>query len=495
MTLRIYNTLTRKKEEFQPLKKGKVGMYVCGVTVYDFSHIGHARAAVVFDVIFRYLKYKGYEVTYVRNYTDVDDKIINKANDEGVDAKTVAERYIKEYDRDMEALKVETPTFTPRATEHIPDMIRLIEKLMENGYAYEIEGDVFYAVGKFKSYGKLSGKDIEQLQSGARVEVDDRKKDPLDFALWKASKPGEPAWENPWGKGRPGWHIECSAMSQRFLDETFDIHGGGADLIFPHHENEIAQSEGATGKPFVRYWIHNGFVNINQEKMSKSLDNFFTIREILERYHPEATRAFLLSHHYRSPVDFSDQSLSEAQVSLDRLYSLLKDFKDMEKESRLEDTKKTGETSASLEKEMYDQIRSLPGQFENAMDDDFNTASALGVLHRVTRDLNRMLGEVKKGDKAMLSNALCEEAVKTFTAMGGILGILTCDPVDYFKQKQEEVMKSIAISEEEILKLIEERRTAREQKDWKRADQIRGELLSQGILLKDTPQGTNWEVK
>ncbi|MBW2183953.1 MAG: cysteine--tRNA ligase [Deltaproteobacteria bacterium] len=495
MPLRIYNTLARKKEEFQPLKKGKVGMYVCGVTVYDFSHIGHARAAVVFDVIFRYLKYKGYEVTYVRNYTDVDDKIINKANDEGVNAKTVAERYIKEYDRDMEALKVETPTFTPRATEHIPDMIRLIEKLMENGYAYEIEGDVFYKVGKFKSYGKLSGKDIEQLQSGARVEVDDRKRDPLDFALWKASKPGEPAWENPWGKGRPGWHIECSAMSQRFLDETFDIHGGGADLIFPHHENEIAQSEGATGKPFVRYWIHNGFVNINQEKMSKSLGNIFTIREILEHYHPEAIRVFLLSHHYRSPVDFSDQGLSEAQVSLDRLYSLLKDFKDMEKERRLEDTKKPDEPSGPFEKEMYKQIRALPELFEKAMDDDFNTASALGALHRVTRDLNRMLGEVKKGGKGILSKAICEEGLKTFTTMGGILGILTCDSVDYFKQKQEEVMKSIAISEEEILRLIEERRIAREQKDWKRADQIREELLSQGILLKDTPQGTNWKVK
>jgi len=390
---------------------------------------------------------------------------------------------------------VETPTFTPRATEHIPDMIRLIEKLMENGYAYEIEGDVFYAVGKFKSYGKLSGKDIEQLQSGARVEVDDRKKDPLDFALWKASKPGEPAWENPWGKGRPGWHIECSAMSQRFLDETFDIHGGGADLIFPHHENEIAQSEGATGKPFVRYWIHNGFVNINQEKMSKSLGNIFTIREILEHYHPEAIRLFLFSHHYRSPVDFSDQSLSEAQVSLDRLYSLLKDFKDMEKERRLEDTKKPDEPSGPFEKEMYKQIRALPELFEKAMDDDFNTASALGVLHRVTRDLNRMLGEVKKDGKGILSKDICEEGLKTFTTMGGILGIFTCDPVDYFKQKQKEVMESIAISEEEILKLIEERRTARDQKDWKRADQIREELLSQGILLKDNPQGTNWEVK
>jgi cysteinyl-tRNA synthetase len=487
MSLQIYNTLTSKKEPFHPLKEGKVKMYVCGVTAYDFSHIGHARAAVVFDVIFRYLKYKGYEVTYVRNYTDVDDKIINKAKDEGVDTKTIAERYIQEYDRDMEALKVEKPTFTPRATEHIPEMIRLIERLIENGYGYEIQGNVFYQVNEFKPYGKLSGKDIEQLQSGARVEVDDRKKNPLDFALWKAGKPGEPVWDNPWGKGRPGWHIECSAMSQHFLGETFDIHGGGADLIFPHHENEIAQSEGATGKPFVRYWIHNGFVNINQEKMSKSLGNIFTIREIMEHYHPEVIRVFLLAHHYRSPVDFSDQSLNEAQMSLARLYSLLKDFKNMGSENAPSPT--------PFEKGIYSQIRSLPELFEKAMDDDFNTASALGVLHRVTRDLNRVLDEVKKGDEGILSKVLCEEALKTFTTMGDILGILACDPVDYFKKKQKEVLKQIAISEEEILTRIEERKVAREKKDWKRADQIREELLNQGILLKDSPRGTTWEVE
>ena len=487
MSLRIYNTLTRRKEPFHPMKEGKVGMYVCGVTAYDFSHIGHARAAVVFDVIFRYLKHKDFEVIYVRNYTDVDDKIINKAQKEGVESKAIAERYIREYDHDMEALKVEMPTFTPRATESIPEMIKLIEKLIANGYGYEVQGDVFFEVGKFKSYGKLSGKDIEQLQSGARVEIDDRKKAPLDFALWKAGKPGEPTWDCPWGKGRPGWHIECSAMSQHFLGETFDIHGGGADLIFPHHENEIAQSEGATGKPFVRYWIHNGFVNIDQEKMSKSLGNIFTIREILERYHPEAIRLFLLSHHYRSPVDFSDQSLKEAQLSLDRLYSLLKDFKDMKSEEI--------HSSTPLEEEMGKQIRALPELFEKEMDDDFNTASALGVLHRVTRSLNKMFGEVKKDGKEKLPSALCEEALKNFTAMGNILGILTCDPVDYFGQKQEEGMKRITLSEEEILKRIEERDVAREKKNWKRADQIREELFNQGIVLEDTPQGTTWKVK
>ncbi len=487
MSLKIYNTLTGQKEPFHPLKEGKVGMYVCGVTVYDFSHIGHARAAVVFDVIFRYLKYKGFEVAYVRNYTDVDDKIINKAQKEGVDTKTIAERYIKVYDHDMKALNVEEPTFTPRATEHIPGMIKMIERLIENGYGYEIEGDVYFEVGKFKPYGKLSGKDTEQLQSGARVEVDERKKDPLDFALWKASKPGEPTWDCPWGKGRPGWHIECSAMSQHFLGETFDIHGGGADLIFPHHENEIAQAEGATGKPFVTYWRHNGFVDINQEKMSKSLGNIFTIREILENYHPEVVRLFLLSHHYRSPVDFSDQSLKEAQTSLDRLYALLKDFKDLRGG--------IDQSSSRFEEEVRGQIGALQEMFEKEMDDDFNTASALGVLHRVTRNLNKVLGEVKKDGKNKLSSTLVEEAVKTFITAGNVLGLFMVDPDDYFGQKQEEGMKSVTISEEEILKRIEERRIARVEKDWKKSDQIREELSNQGILLKDTPQGTTWKVR
>ena len=487
MSLTIYNTETRKKEPFQPREEGKVGMYVCGVTVYDFSHIGHARAAIVFDVIFRYLKHKGYAVTYVRNYTDVDDKIINKANKEGVDAKTIAERYITEYDHDMDALNVAKPSFTPRATEHIAGMVSMIERLIENGYGYEIEGDVYYEVKKFKSYGKLSGKNIEDLESGARVEVDDRKRDPLDFALWKSSKPGEPAWDCPWGMGRPGWHIECSVMSQRFLGETFDIHGGGADLIFPHHENEIAQAEGATGNPFVHYWIHNGFVNINQEKMSKSLGNIFTIREILEHYHPEAVRLFLLSHHYRSPVDFSDQNLKEAQTGLDRLYALLKDFKEMQH--------RDVPSSSPEEKTIEDLITSLPEAFKTAMDDDFNTASALGVIHRTTRDLNRLLAEVKKDDKKGLSSSLLEKGLTTFTTVGNVLGILTTDPVDYFKEKQKAGMQDVTLSEEEIRNYIAQRKEARAQKDWKRADQIRDELLNKGIVLEDSPQGTTWKVK
>ncbi|KAF0121035.1 MAG: cysteinyl-tRNA synthetase, partial [bacterium] len=294
MTLRVYNTLTKSKEDFEPLQKGKVGMYACGVTVYDLCHIGHARSTIVFDIIFRYLRHKGYEVTYVRNFTDVDDKIINRAGSEKVSYQEISERYIEEFNKDMQLLGIAPPTIEPKATDHIPDMIKTIEKLIENGYAYRIEDDVFFSVSKFQGYGRLSGRTIEEMHAGARVEIDERKENPMDFALWKASKPGEPSWDSPWGKGRPGWHIECSSMSQKYLGETFDIHGGGKDLIFPHHENEIAQSEGATGKPFVKYWVHNGFVNIDKEKMSKSLGNFFTIKEILERYHPEVIRLFLL---------------------------------------------------------------------------------------------------------------------------------------------------------------------------------------------------------
>jgi len=322
--LRIYNTLSGKKEAFKPLREKKVGMYACGVTVYDLCHIGHARSTVVFDVIFRYLRFLGYEVTYVRNITDVDDKIIKKANEEEVGCEEIAHRYIREFNSDMEALGLEKPTHEPKATEHIRGMIRMTEGLMGKGYAYQADGDVFFSVEKFKGYGKLSKRNLDQMRAGARVEIDEKKRNPLDFALWKTSKPGEPSWDSPWGRGRPGWHIECSVMSQAYLGDTIDIHGGGKDLIFPHHENEITQSEGATGKPLAQFWVHNGFVNINREKMSKSLGNILTIKDILKFYHPEIIRLFLLSHHYRSPVDFSDRNLAEAKMGMDRFYSTLK---------------------------------------------------------------------------------------------------------------------------------------------------------------------------
>ncbi|MEI7671786.1 MAG: cysteine--tRNA ligase, partial [Deltaproteobacteria bacterium] len=324
MTLRIYNTQSRKKEEFHPQAEGKVGIYVCGITAYDFCHVGHARSAVVFDVITRYLRYRGSDVTYVKNFTDVDDKIIDKAGREQKGIAEIAELYIREHDEDMGKLGVVRPTFTPRATEHIDGMIHLVTTLLEKGLAYPMEGDVYYSVERFPGYGKLSGRNIEEMQAGARVDVNDKKRNPFDFALWKASKEGEPWWESPWGRGRPGWHLECSVMSQRYLGDTFDIHGGGEDLIFPHHENEIAQSEGATGKTLARYWVHNGFVRVNNEKMSKSLGNFFTIRDILEQFDPEVLRFFLLQSHYRSPVDFSDAALNEARQGMNRFYSTLK---------------------------------------------------------------------------------------------------------------------------------------------------------------------------
>ncbi len=323
MALRVYNTLSGEKEVFVPLKPGRAGMYVCGVTVYDFCHIGHARANVVFDVIYRYLRYAGYDVTYVRNYTDIDDKIINRANQEGVDYRTISDRYIQAFDEDMERLGLAKPTVEPKATDHIGGIIAIIETLISKGHAYESEGDVYYAVETFPDYLKLSKRNLDEMKAGARVEVGDKKRHPMDFALWKDSKPGEPWWQSPWGKGRPGWHIECSAMSMEFLGATFDFHGGGKDLIFPHHENEIAQSEAANGCQFVRYWLHNGFVNINSEKMSKSLGNFFTIRQVLEKFDPETLRFFILSAHYRSPIDFSDQNLDEARTGLERIYSCL----------------------------------------------------------------------------------------------------------------------------------------------------------------------------
>jgi len=491
MPLRIYNTLTKKKEEFIPLREGKVLMYVCGVTVYDRGHIGHARAAVVFDVIFRFLRHLGYEVTYVRNYTDVDDKIIKRANQEGVSCEKIAERYIREYEEDMQVLGVERPSHEPRATENIPQIIALIQKLLDKGFAYAVDGDVFFSVGKFPPYGKLSGRDLEELQAGARVEVDERKKNPLDFALWKSSKPGEPEWNSPWGKGRPGWHIECSAMSQRFLGESFDIHGGGKDLIFPHHENEIAQSEAATGHPFVRFWVHNGFVNIDQEKMSKSLGNILAIRELLQEHHPEALRLFLLSYHYRSPVDFSFQHLAEAKSNLDGFYAVLLGIEEF-LAGQKGTIPLTPQGLKGTPQEVYEKVSRVREKFLEAMEDDFNTALALGYLHELTRTLNRALGE-KGFRKESAAAGLLREGQNCLRACGKILGLFRETPGSYFAGQRKRYLQAQGLREEEIQDLITQRDVARKAKDWARADEIRSRAASLGILLEDGPQGTIWK--
>jgi cysteinyl-tRNA synthetase len=500
MALRIYNTLTGKKEEFVPLDEKRVGMYVCGVTVYDLCHIGHARSAIVFDAIYRYLKYRGYEVTFVRNFTDVDDKIIKRANEEGVDCKTIAGKYIDEFNIDMGQFGLEKPLVEPRATEHIPEMIQLISTLIEKGYAYQSGGDVFFSVERFKGYGKLSKRDLEEMQAGARVEIDEKKENPLDFALWKASKPREPSWESPWGKGRPGWHIECSVMSQKYLGETFDIHGGGKDLVFPHHENEIAQSEAATGKPFVRYWIHNGFVNINKEKMSKSLGNILTLKEIFKDWHPETIRLFLLSSHYRSPVDFSFDSLSEAKTALDRFYATLKAIQDELKKPvsprppSLPSPSRGEGGSGSVIKDCRQAIESFPTLFVEAMDDDFNTAQALGYFYDLLRHLNSLL-DVSKGHPTEEIVALLRKGLKHLTNTGSIFGLFQKNPETYLDEQRKEGLKRLKLSEEEILKFIDERNAARKEKNWKKADEIRNDLLSEGIVLEDTPTGTIWKIK
>jgi cysteinyl-tRNA synthetase len=499
MTLRIYNTLTGKKEAFSPLHDKKVGMYVCGVTVYDLCHIGHARSAIVFDVIYRYLRYRGFEVTFVRNFTDIDDKIIKRANEEGIDCKAIAEKYIDEFNLDMGKFRLEKPKFEPKATEHISEMIQLISTLREKGYAYQSGGDVFFSVEKFEEYGKLSKRNLEELQAGARVEIDEKKENPLDFALWKASKPGEPFWESPWGKGRPGWHIECSVMSQKYLGETLDIHGGGKDLVFPHHENEIAQSEAATGKPFVRYWIHNGFVNINKEKMSKSLGNILTLKEIFKDWVPEAIRLLLLSSHYRSPVDFSFDGLSEAKSALDRFYSSLKAIQDELKKSTSSQVPSPSrgegmEGRESAIKDSRQNLESFPARFEEAMDDDFNTAQGLGYFFDLQRHLNSLL-DISKRQRTKEILEILQKGLEHFTRFGSILGLFQENPDSYLDKQKKEGLKRLNITEEEILRLIDERKLARKERNWKKADEVRNGLFSRGIVLEDTPSGTIWKIK
>jgi cysteinyl-tRNA synthetase len=466
MALKIFNTLADEKQEFVPLTPGRVRMYVCGVTVYDSSHIGHARSLISFDVIYRYLRFLGYKVEFVRNFTDVDDKIIDKANREKVPCDVITARYIDEFARDSETLGLSKPTAEPRATAHIAEIVELISRLETKGLAYRVNGDVFYSVAAFPEYGKLSRKKIDELEAGARVEIDPRKRSPLDFALWKSSKPGEPAWDSPWGPGRPGWHIECSAMSTKYLGQPFDIHGGGRDLIFPHHENEIAQSEGAFETPLARYWIHNGFLNINQEKMSKSLGNFFTIGEILEAADALALRHYFLSSHYRSPMDFSQEGLEEAGKATDRLYETLER---VARAGRQENVAPDG---------------GLLDAFRQEMDDDFNTPRALALIFDEVRSLNRLLDEKKfRGNesRAVALRAIC-------AALG-----LAQD--GYFERKKGRFLKKGSVPLHEIEDLIARRDAARRSRNWQEADRLRTELQDKGVVVEDTPGGTVWKVR
>jgi len=483
--MKIYNTLTGKKEEFITLAPDVVGMYACGVTVYDHCHIGHARSAVVFDVIRRYLKYKGFDVTYVRNFTDIDDKIINRAKQEGISWDAVAGKYTEEYYKDMEMLGVARADVEPKATEHIPEIITIVQGLIDKGFAYETDGSVYFIVDKFPQYGKLSKRDKEEMVAGARVEVDERKNNPLDFALWKRSKNGEPFWDSPWGPGRPGWHIECTAMSIKHLGESFDIHGGGADLLFPHHENEIAQSEAYTGKPFAKYWVHNGFITIDKEKMSKSLGNFFTIKEVLDKYDPEVLRFFLLSTHYRSPIEFSDELLREAESSIDRYYTTVVRINDfLEKEyGASRECSKAGKVFEEI-------LLSFEKKFEEAMDDDFNTALALGHVFELVREANRFLDHKPSGSK---DSGLLLKSKELLQGTGDILNLFKRTPYEWNLSIMK--LRNIDVSEKEILEKIKERREARQRKDWQAADTIRKGLEDKGIILEDKKERTDWKVR
>lgn len=487
----VYNTLTKRKEEFIPLKPGVVQIYACGVTVYDDCHIGHARSAVVFDVIVRFLRTLGYQVTWVRNFTDIDDKIIRRAQQEGLSWQEVAETYIAAFRRDMAALGVGPADIEPRATEHITDIINMIKVLVDKGLAYHQDGDVYFAVAKFPGYGKLSGRSLEDMLAGARVDINVHKENPFDFVLWKASKPGEPAWDSPWGPGRPGWHIECSAMSQHFLGATFDIHGGGADLIFPHHENEIAQSETANDQPLAHYWLHNGMVTINQEKMSKSLGNFFTIRDVLAKFHPEVVRFFLIQIHYRSPLDFSDQALAEAQSALERLYASLARLDQVSGDSPAPADPPPDDVLPGLDAGAHQRLRTLRPRFLEAMADDFNTAQALGHLFEAVRLLNRTL---EHNPTAAAALAFLAWLRRELTFLGSILNLLQQDPrtiLQILRQRSE----TLRLDPDAIEQLIEDRRLARQAKDFATADAIRRQLAEAGIILEDGPQGTTWRVK
>ncbi len=459
--LKIYNTLTSGKEVFEPIEAGKIRIYVCGITVYDYCHLGHARMMVVFDMVTRYLRSRAYEVTYVRNITDIDDKIINRANENGETIQMLTERFISAMNDDMDALGVLRPDQEPRATTHIEQITAMISRLIDNKYAYIADnGDVYYDVSAFPEYGKLSGKKTDELRAGARVEVQEAKDDPLDFVLWKAAKPDEPSWQSPWGAGRPGWHIECSAMATHCLGDHFDIHGGGQDLQFPHHENEIAQSCSATGKAFVNTWMHNGFVRVDEEKMSKSLGNFFTVREVLEKYHPEVVRFFILSSHYRSPLNYSDSHLDEARATLDGLYLALREV--------------TNSDDSEIDNNYLE-------KFNEAMDDDFNTPKAVAVLHEIAHAINRETDKDARSARTLGT---------TLKQLGATMGLLQAHADAYLQSAA--VTESDGLTADEINTYIEQRKQARINKDFAESDRIRNLLTEQGITLEDSPTGTTW---
>lgn len=463
--MKVFNTLTRKKEEFIPLNPNEVKMYVCGPTVYNYFHIGNGRTFIIFDTIRRYLEYRGYSVKFVQNFTDIDDKMINKANEEGTTVKVIGDKYIEEYYKDADGLNIQRATSNPRATEFVEDIVDFVKELIEKGYAYEVNGDVYFRTKKFEGYGKLVGQNLDDLQSGARINVDERKEDPMDFAIWKSQKPNEPAWESPWGFGRPGWHIECSCMVRKLLGDTIDIHAGGMDLAFPHHENEIAQSEALTGKPFANYWIHGAFVNVDNKKMSKSLNNFFTVRDVLEEYDADIVRFLMLSAHYRIQLNYSKDLLDSAKASIDRLYNAIGNLESLSEEVEREDM-------SEVEKDYLSSLDLYREKYIEKMDDDFNTADAISTLFDLVKSTNSNVTIAS-------SKELCNKALELIRELGLPLGIL---------------QKSTKVSlEDEVEGLIAQRQQARKDKDFGLSDKIRDDLKARGIILEDTPQGVRWK--
>ncbi len=493
MSIKIYNTLTRKKEVFTPIKPGQVSLYVCGITSYDYCHIGHARSSLVFDMIVKYFKYRGYKVHFVRNFTDIDDKIISRAHEQQTSPEELANRFINEFYTDMEYLGIARPDREPKATEHIQDMIDLIQTLVDKGTAYPSGGDVYFSVNHNPEYGKLSGRNLEDMQAGARIDINENKRHPMDFALWKGSKPGEPTWDSPWGPGRPGWHIECSAMSKKYFGDTFDIHGGGKDLIFPHHENELAQSESANNTPFVHIWIHHGFVTVRNEetaeteKMSKSLGNFLTIRELSRKFHSEVLKLFIFSTHYRNPIEYSRQAMHDAETGLTRLYECIGNRETMQ--TVVDPSAPPVITSKDTEK-----LESMEQRFRQAMDNDFNTAQAIGLLFETAKTINKIRSKLSSRPSPRDLETI-HNSTELLRRLAGIMGLLQEDAQTFLDNRKNQMLRELSLTEAEIDNLIEQRRQARQDKNWAVSDEIRDKLLSCHIELKDGPDGTTWSIK